>query len=89
VGNSDLTCSIGAHFETALNTIDELSIQRSLRGACEAAGMMSGIAYLLEAHLVSLIMVGVSIGLMLWRVPTKTAMGNWVFMQVERLKREN
>jgi hypothetical protein len=55
---------------------------------CEAAGMMSGIAYLLEAHLVSLVMAGISIGLMLWRVPTQASLGNWVFMQVERLKRE-
>lgn len=53
---------------------------------CEAAGMMCGIAYLLEAHLASLVMVGISITLMLIRVPTQPMLSNWVFAHIERLK---
>ncbi len=53
---------------------------------CEAAGMMCGIAYLLEAQLVSLVMVGISIALMLKQVPTQAMMSNWVFGHIERLK---
>lgn len=55
---------------------------------CEGAGMTSGIAYLLEAHLVSLALVAVAIGLMIWRVPTQTTLSSWVYAQMERLKRE-
>lgn len=53
---------------------------------CEAAGMMCGMAYLLEAHLASLVMVGISIALMLTRVPTQSMLSNWVFGHIEQLK---
>ncbi|MFT3879163.1 MAG: hypothetical protein QM703_05815 [Gemmatales bacterium] len=53
---------------------------------CEAAGMMCVIAYLLEAHLPSLVMVGISIALMLIRVPTQSTLSNWVFGHIEQLK---
>lgn len=56
---------------------------------CEAAGMLSVIAYLLEAHTVALVMAGVAIILMVWHVPTQSSLSSWVFTQIERLKREN
>ena len=55
---------------------------------CEAAGMISGVAYLLEANPISLVLMGMAIGLMIWSVPTQTSLSTWVFSQIERLKRE-
>jgi hypothetical protein len=55
---------------------------------CEAAGMISGVAYLLEANPISLVLMGMAIGLMIWNVPTQTSLSAWVFAQMEKLKRE-
>ena len=54
---------------------------------CEAAGMISSIAYLLEARFVSLALLVAAITMMIWRVPTQTMLSSWVFGQMERLKR--
>jgi hypothetical protein len=56
---------------------------------CEAAGMISVIAYLLEANFISLALLIASIAMMIWRIPTQSTLNNWVYAQMERLKREN
>lgn len=53
---------------------------------CEVSGMVCGIAFLLEAHLVSLVMVGISIALMLCRLPSQSRLSNWVYVQIDQLK---
>lgn len=54
----------------------------------EAAGMMCAIAYLLEAHAISLIVIGMAIALMLWHVPTRTSLSQWLFTQIEKLQKD-
>lgn len=55
---------------------------------CEAAGMMSAIAYLLEGQAASLIVIGMAIALMFWQIPSKASLGQWLFTQVERMQRD-
>jgi len=84
---SDLTWLDRVPAETLSKLLSIFQSSRIVAVAlCEAAGMMCGIAYLLEAHLTSLAMVGLSIALMLIRVPTQPMLSNWVFGHIEHLK---
>lgn len=55
---------------------------------CEAAGMLSAIAYLIEGHPASLAMIVLAIVVMFLHIPTKASLGQWLFSQIERLQRE-
>ena len=76
----------GESLQTLLNLVHTNRIVSV--ALCEAAGMISTIAYLLEANLVSLALLVASIAMMIWRIPTQSTLNKWVSSQMERLKRE-
>lgn len=55
----------------------------------EGAGMLSAMAYLLEAHWFALTMLILSIVLMLAKVPTQATLNTWLFTQIEQLRRDS
>lgn len=54
---------------------------------CEAGGMLCAMAYLLEAHPASIVMVFISICLMLYRFPSQSEMNGWLLQQFEKLQK--
>lgn len=54
---------------------------------CEACGMLCALAYLLEAHPLSIVMVFISICLMLYRFPSQAELNGWLLQQFEKLQK--
>lgn len=52
---------------------------------CEAGGLCSAVAYLLEAQWVAVVLLFLCIAVMLWRVPTLDGVNRWLLTQVSRL----
>lgn len=53
---------------------------------CEAGGMLSAVAYLLEAQWVAVVLLFFCIACMLWRLPTVDGLNRWLLTQVSRLQ---
>ncbi len=53
---------------------------------CEAGGMLSAVAYLLEAQWVAVVLLFLCIACMLWRLPTMDGVNRWLLTQVSRLQ---
>lgn len=53
---------------------------------CEAGGMLSAVAYLLEAQWVAVVLLFFCIACMLWRLPTVDGVNRWLLTQVSRLQ---
>lgn len=55
-------------------------------GLLEGLGMLSGMAYLVEAHEASLGFMGLSLLWLVWSIPTRTRVYRWLNRVVERLQ---